>query len=304
MREKQLIDVTWQLNLRFAMAYLSGPYCLARHLLVCHNSWCSVAFPSFVTSFDASGLDTWPLCCCTRAFRCFEFVMWLWLVVLYTIPMVHSIAAVAAASATFVGSTEAFASAAVRLSIVALICPNCCDWQSFRHFQQLDLTMESASMPMCNSHPVHFHWNISLKTIYKRFVHWLRIFNWIYFSVFFIRVHLLIVWLNLLRVFASLMLMMILNPHLHWHNIYVAISWVQLCFRFSQCQFVICIAIVGCIGGANGRSAIHTLCTNGGCLNRISTANMIAFWLKRIHFITNSMWLKIWLLSFDLRRYH
>lgn len=102
--------------------------------------------------------------------------------------------------------------------------------------------------------------------------------------------HLLIVWLNLLRVFASLMLMMILNPHLHWHNIYVAISWVQLCFRLSQCQFVICIAIVGCIGRAKRCPIPHTLCTNGGCLNRISTANMIAFWLKRIHFITNSMW--------------
>ena len=163
------IDVTWQLNLRFAMAYLSELYCLALHLFVCHNSWYSVAFQSFVTSFDVSGPDTWPLCCYTRAFRCFEFVMWLWLVVLYTIPMVHWIVAVAvAASAMFAGSTEAFASVAVRLSIMALICPNHCDWQSFRHFQQLDLTMELASMPAYSNHHVHFHWNISLKTIYKR----------------------------------------------------------------------------------------------------------------------------------------
>lgn len=116
---------------------------------------------------------------------------------------------------------------------------------------------------------------------------------------------LLIVWLHLLGVFATLM---ILHPHLHWHNIYVAISWVQLCFRLSQCQFVMVIAIRGCrIVCANNRS-IHTLCTNGGCLNRnISTANMIAFWLKRIHFITNSIvWLfftsalhHLWLMDFS-----
>lgn len=63
------------------------------------------------------------------------------------------------ASAMFVGfvTEVAFASVVVRLSIMALICPNYCDWQSFRHFQQLDLTMELVSMPAYNNHHVHFH---------------------------------------------------------------------------------------------------------------------------------------------------
>lgn len=89
---------------------------------------------------------------------------------------------------------------------------------------------------------------------------------------------------------------MILDPHLHWHNIYVAISWVQLCFRFGQCQFVTGIAIAICIIGDGrcrliaDRADVHALCTNGSCLYRnISAANMIAFRFQRIHFITNSI---------------